>query len=95
MTGIIFIFLRGRNDNSFGIVKILGRVLPYLAYLPDSSILGCGGGATEKSQTFFLEVEIFPALFSYIDVKSDIREEYLCQKPMSWLSLLTAALSWR
>ena len=26
MTGIIFIFLRGENDNSFGIVKILGRV---------------------------------------------------------------------
>jgi hypothetical protein len=24
MTGIIFIFLRGENDNSFGIVKILG-----------------------------------------------------------------------
>ena len=74
MTGIIFIFLRGENDNSFGIVKILGRILPYLpylGYLPDPSILGCGGGATEKSQTFFLEVEIFPALFSYIRARSN------------------------
>jgi len=74
MTGIIFIFLRGENDNSFGIVKILGRILPYLpylAYLPDPSILGCRGGATEKSQTFFLEVEIFPALFSYIRAKGN------------------------
>ena len=32
-------------------------------------------GATEKTQTFFLKAEIFPALFSYIDMKSDIREE--------------------
>ncbi len=77
MTGIIFIFLRGENDNSFGIVKILGRVLPYLPYLPDPSILGCGGGATEKSRTFFLKAEIFPALFSYIRVKSEIREELI------------------
>ena len=83
MTGIIFIFLRGRNDNSFGIVKILGRdsaYLPYLACLPGrggSAGFGgraepsnlCGrGGATEKSQTFFLKAEIFPALFSYIGV---------------------------
>ena len=78
MTGIIFIFLSGENDNSFGIVKILGRVLPYLACLPGrggSAGFGgraepsnlCGrGGATEKSQTIFLKAEIFPALFSYI-----------------------------
>ena len=78
MTGIIFIFLRGRNDNSFGIVKILGRVLPYLAGRGGFEGRGgsagyggraepsnfCGrGGATEKSQTIFSEAEIFPALF--------------------------------
>ena len=67
MTGIIFIFLRGENDNSFGIVKILGRVFAYLAGRggfegrggsagfggrADPSILGCGGGATEKVSLF-------------------------------------------
>ena len=29
----------------------------------------------KKVRLFSLKVEIFPALFSYIDVKSDIREE--------------------
>jgi hypothetical protein len=86
MTGIIFIFLRGENDNSFGIVKILGRGFPYLAYLAclpgrgGSAGFGgraepsnlCGrGGATEKSQTFFLKAEIFPALFSYIRARGN------------------------
>ena len=90
MTGIIFIFLRGENDNSFGIVKILGRVFAYLAGCGGFEGRGgsagfggraepsnlCGrGGATEKRQTFFSEAEVFPALFSYIDMKSDIREE--------------------
>ena len=90
MTGIIFIFLRGRNDNSFGIVKILGRVLEYHAGRGGFGGRGgsagfggraepsnlCGrGGATEKSRTFFSEIEIFPALLSYIDMKSEIREE--------------------
>ena len=35
----------------------------------DPSILFCRVGATEKSQTFFLKAEIFPALFSYIRAK--------------------------
>ena len=74
MTGIIFIFLPGENDNSFGIVKILGRVLaylPYLACLPglggsagfggraEPSNLVCRGGATEKSQIFSLKLKYF------------------------------------
>ena len=47
MTGIIFIFLRGGNDNSFGIVKILGRdsaYLPYLACLPGQRVPAGFGG---------------------------------------------------
>ena len=45
MTGIIFIFLRGENDNSFGIVKILGRVLAYLPYLAGRGGFGGRGGS--------------------------------------------------
>ena len=55
MTGIIFIFLLYENDNSFGIVKILGRILPYLpylAYLPDPSILFCRGEQQKKVRLF-------------------------------------------
>ena len=88
MTGIIFIFLRGENDNSFGIVKILGRVLAYLAGRGGFEGRGgsagfggraepsnlCGrGGATEKSRTFFSEIEIFPALFSYMHIPYYLR----------------------
>jgi len=95
MTGIIFIFLRGENDNSFGIVKILGQVFAYLPYLAGRGGFGgrggsagfggraepsnlCGrGGATEKSRTFFSEIEILPALFSYIGLPiSQIRKAY-------------------
>jgi hypothetical protein len=37
----------------------------------EPSNLGCRGGATEKSQIFFSEIEIFPALFSYIRAKGN------------------------
>ena len=92
MTGIIYIFLRGENDNSFGIVKNLGRVFAYLAGRGGFEGRGgsagfggraepsnlCGrGGATEKSRTFFSEVEIVPALFSYIGLSiSQVRKAY-------------------
>ena len=45
---------------------------------------GLKGEQQNKTKLFFSEPEIIPALFSYIDVKSDIREEWSCQKPMSW-----------
>ena len=61
MTGIIFIILRGRNDNSFGIVKILGRVLPYLPYLaclPSRGGSAGLGGRAEPSIFGLGEVEL-------------------------------------
>ncbi len=61
MTGIIFIFLRGENDNSFGFVKILGRVfsyLPYLACLPSRGGSAGFGGRAGPSIFGLSEVEL-------------------------------------